>query len=96
MLERVYLARGGEVGRTHSLRALVIWPLTTHSFRDGAPFLLLTETPPKIFGRSLRFFHKLCTNGLQGGRGGKGIIKVKQTLWLSVRRERYEIYTTNK
>ena len=58
MLERVYLARGGEVGRTHSLRALVIWPLTTHSFRDGAPFLLLTETPP-TFGRSLRFFHVL-------------------------------------
>ena len=31
-----------------------MWPLTTHPFRDGAPFLLLVETPP-TFGRSLRF-----------------------------------------
>ena len=38
------------------LLALVIWPLTTHLFRDGAPFLLLVETPP-TFGRSLRFIH---------------------------------------
>ena len=30
--------------------------LTTHPFRDGAPFLLLLETPP-TFGRSLRFLH---------------------------------------
>ena len=28
-------------GRTHVLLALVIWPLTTHPFRDGAPFLLV-------------------------------------------------------
>ena len=35
---------------------LVIWPWTTHPFRDGAPFLLLTETSP-TFGRSVRFFH---------------------------------------
>ena len=43
-------------GGTHLLLALAIWPLTTHPFRDGAPFLLLIETPP-TFGRSLRFFH---------------------------------------
>ena len=36
-------------------RPLVIWPLTTHPFRCGAPFLLLNETPP-TFGRSSRFF----------------------------------------
>ena len=38
------------------LLALVIWPSTTHSFRNEAPFLLLLETPP-TFGRSLRRFH---------------------------------------
>ena len=37
------------------LLALVVWPLTTHLFRDGAPFLLLVETPP-TFGRSVRVF----------------------------------------
>ena len=37
---------------------LVIGQLTTHLFRDGAPFLLLIETPP-TFGRSLRRFHIL-------------------------------------
>ena len=42
-------------GRTHVLLALVIWPLTTHPFREGVPFLLLIETRP-TFGRSLRFF----------------------------------------
>ena len=31
-----------------------------HPFRDGAPFLLLIETPP-TFGRSVRFFHILHT-----------------------------------
>ena len=41
-------------GGTLSLLALVIVPLTTHPFRDGAPFLLLVETPP-TYGRSLRF-----------------------------------------
>ena len=35
---------GGRGGRTHLLLALVIWPLTTHPFRDGAPFLLLIDT----------------------------------------------------
>ena len=43
-------------GRTHLLPVLATWPWTTHPFRDGASFLLLTETPP-TFGRSLRFFH---------------------------------------
>ena len=46
------------LGRTPLLLALVIRPLPTHPFRDGAPlFLLLIETPP-TFGRSLRLFHK--------------------------------------
>ena len=45
---------GGGEG-THLLLALVIWPLTTHPFRDGAPFLLLIDAS-NIFGRSLRFF----------------------------------------
>ena len=45
------------------LLALVILPLTTHPFRDGAPFLLLIETPT-TFGRSLRFFHILHGNCL--------------------------------
>ena len=40
---------------------VVIRSLTTHPFRDGAPFLLLTETPP-TFGRPLRFFHILHRN----------------------------------
>ena len=38
--------------------ALVFWPLTTHPFPDGAPFLLLLETP-QTFGHSVRFFHTL-------------------------------------
>ena len=33
-------------GRTRLSLALVIWPLATRPFRDGAPILLLTETPP--------------------------------------------------
>ena len=38
----------GGGGRTHSLLALVMSPSTTHPFRDGAPFLLLIETPPTL------------------------------------------------
>ena len=45
-------------GGTHLLLALVIGPLTTRPFRDGARILLLIETPPP-FGRSLRRFHML-------------------------------------
>ena len=37
---------GRRGGGTHSLLAIVIWPLTMHLFRDEAPFLLLIETPP--------------------------------------------------
>ena len=48
----------GGGGRTHLLLALVIRPLTTHPFRDGAPFLLLIGTLP-AFGRSVRFFRVL-------------------------------------
>ena len=48
-------------GGTHLLLALVIWPLTTHPFRDRALFLLVVETPPTI-GRSLRFFNRLHRN----------------------------------
>ena len=47
---------GGGGGRTHVLLAFVIGPLTTHPFRDGAPFLYPIETPP-TFGRSVRFFY---------------------------------------
>ena len=35
---------GAGAGASHLLLALVIWPLTTHPFRDGAAFLLLIET----------------------------------------------------
>ena len=45
------------------LLALVIRRLTTHPFRDGAPFLPLIETPP-TFGRSLSVFHILHRNFL--------------------------------
>ena len=37
---------------------VVMSPLTTHTFRDGAPFLLLVEAPP-TFRHSLRFFQIL-------------------------------------
>ena len=50
-----FVSRGGkgEGGAcTHLLVALVIWPLTTHPFRDGAPFPLLRKTPPSC-GRSV-------------------------------------------
>ena len=59
--------------RTHSLLALLIRPLITHPFRDGAPFLLLIETPP-TFGSSFRFFlHITHTNCLLIlGIGGEG------------------------
>ena len=50
-------------GRTRLLLALVIWPLTTHPFRDGVPFLLLIETPPTV-RRPLRCFHILHGNFL--------------------------------
>lgn len=45
---------GGD--RTNFLLVLVVWPLTTHAFRDGALFLPHIETPP-IFGLSSRLFH---------------------------------------
>ena len=48
----------------HSLLAfVVIRPLTTHSFRDGASFVLLIETP-LLLRRSLRLFHILRRNVL--------------------------------
>ena len=42
LVPSVYLAGGvhGGGGRTHELLALVVRPLTTHPFRDAAPFLL--------------------------------------------------------
>ena len=40
--------------------------MTTHPFRDGAPFLLLIETPPTI-GRSFRCFHIIHKNFFLGG-----------------------------
>lgn len=58
-----YLSPGIAIGagkggnrRTYSLLASIVPPLTTHSPRDEAPFLLPMETPP-TFGRSSRFFH---------------------------------------
>ena len=46
---------GGGRRRTNLLLAfLVIWPLTTHPFRDGAAVLLLMETPP-TFGLTAFF-----------------------------------------
>ena len=50
-------------GRTHLLLALVIWPLTTHPFRDGAPFLLLRETPPTFgvcYASSVYYIQIVC------------------------------------
>ena len=46
---------------THLLLVLVVWPLTTRPLQDGAPFLLLIETP-STFRHSLRFFHTLHRN----------------------------------
>ena len=44
----------------------VLWPSTTHPFRDGAPFLapflLLTETPPKV-GAPNALFPYLTSHG---------------------------------
>ena len=39
-----------------------------HSFRGGAPFLHLRQTPPTS-GRSLRSFHEVEGGGLEGGEG---------------------------
>ena len=50
---------GGEAGEYSFVACLWSFePLTTHPFRDGAPFPHLIETPP-ISGRSERFFHIL-------------------------------------
>ena len=57
--------RGGGEGRTRLLLDLVLSPLTTHPFRDGAPFLLLTETPPTfgcLFTLLPRITHKKKKN----------------------------------
>ena len=40
--------RGGE-GATHLFLALVIWPLTTRPYRDGAPSLPSLETLPTLW-----------------------------------------------
>ena len=37
---------GGVGGVLICLLASAVWPLTTHAFPDGAPFLLSTETSP--------------------------------------------------
>ena len=42
-------------GGPHLMLALVIWLLTTHRFRDNAPFVLLIEAS-STFGRFQRFF----------------------------------------
>ena len=71
LLVRTYLllVRCLECERTNLLLALVIWPLTTHPFRDGAPFLLLLETPPAC-GGSLHCFHIIHGNFLLIAGGG--------------------------
>ena len=51
-------------GRTHWLLALVIRRLTTYPFRDGAPFLLIIETPRTFLGAHLRFFPHVKQNML--------------------------------
>ena len=68
---------GGE-GAYSSFLASITRPLTTHPFRDGAPFALLTEASP-TFGRSVRFFHILLHKhflrreaGRKTGSGKKG------------------------
>ena len=56
---QAYLEGEGGIFIVACLRLLTI-ALTTHPFRDEAPFLLLLliETPP-TFGRSLRFFYSI-------------------------------------
>ena len=58
----VKIPGGGGEGRAYSfvLLSLVMYHLTTHRFRDGAPFLVRMETPP-TFRRSVRCFHILCS-----------------------------------
>ena len=48
-------------GGAYSFVACLSHMTINHAVRDGAPFLLLIETPP-TFGRSLRFFHTLHKN----------------------------------
>ena len=62
----LWVGDGGGVGGvrcTHLLFVLVIWPLSTHPFRDEEPLVLLIETHPRV-GRSLRCFHLLHRNVL--------------------------------
>ena len=52
-----WLRKGLEVGGAHFSAALVIWPLPTHPFWDGLPFLLLLETHATFLGaRCVSFF----------------------------------------
>ena len=55
-----YVARLSRLTIDHASLSRWSTVSTTHFFRDGAPFLLLTETPPTV-GRSLRCFHILHT-----------------------------------
>ena len=63
IIDHASLTRGGRGGGVLICCCpQVIWPLTTHPFRDGAPIQLLIETPP-TFGRSVRLFpilHRNC------------------------------------
>ena len=45
-------------GGTRLLTSLVMSPLTSHPFRDGAPFSFQTKKPP-TFGRSSRHYYVL-------------------------------------
>ena len=71
---------GGQ--RTHSLPALVIRPLTTNTFRDEAPFLLLLETPP-TFGRSLLLRYGLAIPPFQGGESVIIRLSLGKSYWLT-------------
>ena len=68
----------GILDYTHG-RTYVIWPVTTHPFRNGAPFLLLIETPPTfqrswVGGRVVVGTRLGETRGAEGGlvAGGGG------------------------
>ena len=50
--------------RTHFLLALVIGPLTTHPFRDGAPLLLLIETPRTFGGGGVIVSYMAAVRGI--------------------------------
>ena len=63
-------------GGIYLLLDIILRPLTSHPFRDGTPFQLLTEKHPTI-GPALRFFMPVFINLFFSGGGiaGGGIAK---------------------